>query len=386
MNAQVDKSNDQYSDSIEPRVLHLCHAYKAPFAECARQYVELFRNSPYKVTTVFLIGEPDSRVASEVGGDEVIFLGFDRDDLKGLKLNVMKALRQKIKGKNFEFCIAHRSKPTWLACVATKLPIVSIHHSFDDYRRFNKRWFVNFFKKRLMLIGVSDAVRDELKSRFPNWSEDRIESLHNRIDYISLAKKQLSQKASRQHLNLPEAAWIYANVGRLHPMKDQATLIKAFAKAKPKLKPNSILVIIGTGNLENKLRELTSNLNLEGSVYFLKYVKDARNYFKAFNCFVLSSNNEPFGMVLLEAMTANIPIISSDAGGAFEVIEGIGKTFTTGNVDQLSTLMIQQQSSHKADLAETDAHTHLESKFSDEAARKQFWQMPGLKSLINKFP
>lgn len=386
MNSQINESNDKKSHSVEPRVLHLCHAYKAPFAECARQYVELFRNSPYKVTTIFLIGEPDTKIASEVGGDEVIFLGYNRDDLKGLKLNVMKALRQKIEGKQFEFCVAHRSKPTWLACVATKLPIVSIHHSFDDYRRFNKRWFLNLFKKRLMLIGVSDAVRDELKSRFPKWSNDRIASLHNRIDYISLSKKQLSPKESRQHLNLPEDAWIFANVGRLHPMKDQATLIKAFAKAKPKLKPNSILVIIGTGSLENKLRELTFNLNIENSVYFLNYVGDARNYFKAFDCFVLSSNNEPFGMVLLEAMTANIPILSTDAGGASEVIEGIGRTFTTGDVDQLTIMMIEQQSSHRADLTETDVYTHLKSKFSDEAARKQFWQLPGLKTIINQTP
>lgn len=383
MNSNI-KSSDQSRNSAASRVLQLCHAYKAPFAECARQYVELFRDSPYKVTTVFLIGDPDNKVAAEVGGDEVIFLGFDRNDLKGLKLKVMKALHRRIANKEFDFCIAHRSKPTWLACMATKLPIISIHHSFDDYRRFNKRWFLNFFKKRMMLIGVSNAVRDELRSRFPNWPAHRIETIHNRIDYISLAKKQLSQKESRQHLNLAEDAWIFANVGRLHPMKDQATLIKAFARAKPQLKTNSLLVIIGTGSLEDTLRQLVLELNLEDSVCFLNYVNDARHYFKAFDCFVLSSDNEPFGMVLLEAMTANIPVICTASGGAAEVIQGIGKTFTAGSIQQLSDLMVEQQSSDRSHLTKADIYSHLESKFSDEAARKQFWQLPGLKPLINK--
>jgi len=365
-------------------VLHLCHSYKAPFTECARQYVALFKNSPYKITTVFLIGEADDEIESYVGGDEVIFLGFGRDDLKGFKLRIIKALREKFAGKEFAFCIAHRSKPTWIATVATNLPIISVHHSFDDYQRFNKRWFINFFRRRLMLIGVSDAVRDELRSRFPKWPKDRIETLHNRIDYASLSHEQLTKKLSRRTLNLPDDAWVFANVGRLHPMKDQATLIRAFAIAKPYLTPNTILVILGEGKLENKLRKLAEELGIQENVQFLNFVVNARNYFKAFDCFVLSSNHEPFGMVLLEAMTANIQVISSDSGGAAEVIEGVGKTFTTGDYNQLALLMRECQKSSPAMSLESAMRTQLESKFSDNAARQQFWQLPRLKTLINK--
>ena len=55
---------------------------------------------------------------------------------------------------------------------------------------------------------------------------------------------------------------------------------------------------------------------------FLGQVEEARRYFKAFDAFALSSDHEPFGMVLLEAMVAGVPLIATACGGAREVVEG----------------------------------------------------------------
>jgi glycosyltransferase involved in cell wall biosynthesis len=65
-------------------------------------------------------------------------------------------------------------------------------------------------------------------------------------------------------------------------------------------------------------------------------VPHARRYFRAFDIFALSSDHEPFGMVLLEAMAANVPLVSTNCGGAREIVEGLGQLFALGNAEQLA--------------------------------------------------
>ncbi|MDT8310996.1 MAG: glycosyltransferase [Methylophaga sp.] len=375
---------NKFIASDKPIVLHLCHGYESPFTECARHYVTLFKESDYRVLTVFIVGKPSQDVANYVGGDEVIFLNFKSKDLRGLKLRVLLKLRRLLKDLPLAFCIAHRSKPTWLACLITQVPVISIHHAFGDYRRPLKRLIINCFRKRLMMIGVSKAVEKDLRSFFPNWPEQRIATIHNRIDYKSLFNSQYCREEARSQLGLAEDDWLFATAGRLHPMKDQQTLIQAFAKAHKSLKLNSKLLILGKGKLEQSLKKLARDLGVSEKVLFLGFIPEANRYFKAFDCFILSSNDEPFGMVLLEAMTAGIPVISSESGGSIEVIGEIGKSFPVGCSDKLASLMLEQQKSPTDGHLFMRSHDHLKQHFSDKAARETFWQLPGIQKLLHE--
>lgn len=60
---------------------------------------------------------------------------------------------------------------------------------------------------------------------------------------------------------------------------------------------------------------------------FLGHVRHGRRYFKAFDLFALTSDHEPFGMVLLEAIAAKVPVVCTDCGGGREVVEGVGRYF-----------------------------------------------------------
>ncbi|HET8807962.1 MAG TPA: glycosyltransferase, partial [Methylophaga sp.] len=252
-----------------------------------------------------------------------------------------------------------------------------------DYRRPMKRFTINWFRKRLMMVGVSKAVEEELRSFFPDWSEDRIATIHNRIDYKSLFDSQYSREQARAQLGLAEDDWFFATAGRLHPMKDHKTLIQAFAKAHKNLKSNTKLLIMGKGKLEYTLKNLVSDLGVSEKVIFLGFIPEANRYFKAFDCFVLSSNDEPFGMVLLEAMTAGIPVISSDSGGSIEVIGNLGKLFPVGHSDKLASLMMEQQKEPTDRNLVSRSHAYLNQHFSDEAARETFWQLPGIQSWLH---
>lgn len=364
----------------EPRILQFCHCHYGPFADVARQYAELFRDAPYKVTTIFLTDPPSDEVAAQSASDEVIFLGYDGKDVRGLKLDAMRRLRAIVAGRDFSLVIAHRFKPIYIACVATGLPVIGVHHAFGDYRRPSRRIFANFFRNRLSLLGVSDAVRDDLRACLPSWPADRIETLYNRIDVEAVRRDLLSRAEAREALGLPQDAFVIGNAGRLHPDKDQATLLRGFANALPGLPDGSLLAIMGRGPLEADLKDLARQLNIASRVRFLGQIPNGRRYFRAFDLFALTSDREPFGMVLLEAFAADVPVVCSDCGGGREVVDGVGRLFAFGDVGGLASEL--QRSVVEAEASR--ASERLERCFSDRAARQRFWQLPMCKPLLGE--
>jgi glycosyltransferase involved in cell wall biosynthesis len=359
-------------------ILQLCHGYRAPFTDCARQYARLFRDTPYKVVTVQLTGAPDEKVAQRLASDEVIFLDYKSSELRNLKLKAIRDIRRIAASHDFAFCIAHRFKSAYTALLGTDLMVIGVHHDFGDYRRFSRRLCANLFKKRLRLLGVSDAVRDNLRATLPAWPSSHIETLYNRTDIAASQAVLLPREAARDMLGLPQQSWIVGNVGRMVPEKDQATLIRAFAAALPDLPPGSLLVIMGSGRLEDALKALTAELDILESVRFLGQVDEGWRYFKAFDVFALSSCKEPFGMVLLEALLAHLPIVCSDRGGGREVLEGIGNLFPSGDIDALARTLIRLTEWRETEDYARKAEAHLQQRFSDEAAVESFWRLPML--------
>ena len=362
-------------------ILHICHSYYPPFLDCARQYAALFKGTPYKVLTVYLTGVANDEVIAGSESNEVVFLGYESHEVSGLKIKAILDIRALIKQRDYIFCIAHRVKPTYVALLATNLPVVSVHHNYNDYQRWARRLLVNMYQSRLLMLGVSDAVRDDLKRDLKGWPADNIQTLYNRINVEATVTQLLSKAEARKQLAIPNEAWVVGNVGRLHHDKDQATLIRGFALALPTLAPNSILAIIGEGPLEADLRQLVMDLNITCDVIFLGKVTKAKQYFKAFDVFALTSDQEPFGMVLLEAMAAEIPIICSEGGGGAEVVKDIGRLFEWGNAKSLSALITEVYLS-RSYLVKPILNS-LNVRFSDAAAKEAFWQLLFIKQLIS---
>ncbi|MBA6420468.1 glycosyltransferase [Pseudomonas neustonica] len=359
-------------------VLQVCHGYDGPFLDCARQYAALFDGTDYQVTTVFLTGKADPQVAEQCHSAEVIFMGYGSADIRRLKLKAIRELRQIALNHNFSFCIAHRSKPTYIARLATDLAVIGVYHAFGDFQRPSRRLFARAFHKRLHLLAVSDAVREDIRRCLPGWPVERIQTLHNRINVAAVCSDQIERSEARAALNLAEDAWVVGNVGRLHPDKDQATLLKGFARALPDLPAEALLVILGTGRLEAKLKSLSETLGIADRVLFKGQVPHARRYFKAFDVFALTSDHEPFGMVLLEAMAAGNKLICSDCGGGPEVVGSTGHFFPLGDEAALSQVLLQcySASDDQASRLVEQTRERLAALFSDVSAQQQFWALP----------
>lgn len=368
-----------------PKVLQFCHSYGMPFADVARQYAALFDASPYEVVTVFLTGPEDKEVADLVGG-KVIFLKNTSKEVRGMKRKQIKQLKAICEQYVFEFAIAHRFKPLYIASFIKNLPVIGVHHAYGDYIRWNRRRHAYKHKNRIRLLGVSDAIRDDMRKSLPEFPVENIQTLYNRVDVDAISAQQLSKKAAREALNLPEQAFIFGNVGRLHPDKDQSTLLKAFAKVHETL-IDSLLVIIGEGRLEQALKQEATMHGVKDNVYFLGKVPDAVKYYKAFNCFVLSSDHEPFGMVLLEAMVAGVPAIASDCGGAPEVVGNTGQLFSSRDSSRLVDCMQAAYNvpAENAGMNEMCMRKRVREHFSDKAVHEAFWALPFIKDITGKY-
>lgn len=354
--------------------LQIVHgSFFGPFVEAARATCALVHSlgDNYRIVTVFLYGEYDSDITNTVGSDETIFLNASKKEMKGAKRELIRRLKGKTLHHEYALCVAHRSKPTRIALKAFKNPVISIHHAYGDYQHLIKRLYLNINRQRVTLVGVSDSVTNDLRKRFRRWPVSRFQTLYNRIDVDNTQSKLLDRNAAREYLGLSEGAWVIGNVGRLHPVKDQATLLRAFAKARSELPDNSRLVIIGNGQLDDSLKNLAESLCIQNQIHFSGYKSQAKTLFKAFDCFALTSLEETFGMVLLEAMAAAVPVIVSDCGGAVEVVGDCARIFPVGDVGRLAEALIQEFKTGPV-APQEQVEKRLRTLFSDEVAVDKF--------------
>ncbi len=113
---------------------------------------------------------------------------------------------------------------------------------------------------------------------------------------------------------------IILNIARLRKQKDHDTLIKAF-DIFSKQNPDYKLLILGHGNLKNKLILLAKKLKIENRIIFKGWVKKTDPYLKKSKIFVLSSVYEGLGNVLIDAINYDIPCISTDCNsGPSEIL------------------------------------------------------------------
>ncbi|WP_455392251.1 glycosyltransferase family 4 protein [[Eubacterium] cellulosolvens] len=112
-------------------------------------------------------------------------------------------------------------------------------------------------------------------------------------------------------------------VGRLHERKGIDKLLESFSKVLD-VEPEAVLKIVGSGEDESRLKQLATKLKLGSkNLQFLGFVpeKDLPGIYSSSSVFVLPSYYEGFGIVLIEAMSAGLPLISVRTGGATEVIQ-----------------------------------------------------------------
>jgi glycosyltransferase involved in cell wall biosynthesis len=164
----------------------------------------------------------------------------------------------------------------------------------------------------VLCIGASRAIGEYFKKI----GVKNIEIIPNGIDVKKF------EGGPRQ----PHKGFIVMTVARLEKVKGVEYLIRAFATIA-KDNQQIYLTIIGDGPERSNLEDLAASLGVGGRVKFLGEIlnDELPPHLGGADCFVLSSLREGFGIVLLEAQAAGVPVIGSRVGGILDIIED-GKT------------------------------------------------------------
>lgn len=164
--------------------------------------------------------------------------------------------------------------------------------------------------KKAVPIAISNEI--ELLTRDYYNTKNNIELVYNPVDV-----KRFYRDEKRTNND-----FVLLNVGRISEQKNQKLLIDAFVLVKQAI-TNAKLYILGDGPLKKQLEDYTNSLDLK-DVYFFGNVTNVEDFFATADIFVLSSIYEGLPLVVLEAMAARLPIISTNVGGVKDIVTDNG--------------------------------------------------------------
>jgi len=192
------------------------------------------------------------------------------------------------------------------------IPSVSTRHNDDRYLLGPFRYVDRAFARPARrLIAISDAVRAFLERA--GHDPAKLVTIRYGLDELPAAPSDPTPAEA----GVPPDAPLAVAVGRLIAQKDHATLLRAYARVHRDL-PDARLAILGSGPLEAETRALTAELGL-AEVVVLPGRTDIRDWLERADVFAHSSRWEGFGIVLLEAMLAGLPIVATRVSAVPEV-------------------------------------------------------------------
>lgn len=175
-----------------------------------------------------------------------------------------------------------------------------------------KSWLIKFFFPHAdKTICVSKEIERILNEKYEVKNTQTIYNMMDIEENIRRSQQELPHEYAELLDKGNENGFNFINIGRLDRQKGQWFLIRSFRRVVDKHK-NARLFIIGEGDLREKLEDLIGKLDLNGSVFLLGEQENIFPFLKNSDCFVLSSLWEGLPLVLIEALSMNLPIISTD--------------------------------------------------------------------------
>ena len=179
-------------------------------------------------------------------------------------------------------------------------------------------------------VGVSHGVADDM-ARLSGLPRDAFTVIHNPAASRSVLPDYLRPDALGD-----QPGFVVLSVGTLKAVKRHDVLIRAFAGMG---RADARLFILGEGSERGRLESLVRELGLEGRVLLPGYQPDTAPWYAHADLFVLSSDHEGFGNVIVEALEQGTPVVSTDCpSGPREILEDgkYGTLVPVGDVDALA--------------------------------------------------
>jgi len=242
----------------------------------------------------------------------------------------------------------HGNAAATLAAIASHRPVVwSIHHSLHDLHNEKRstRWAIQAGRHLSRWSTTRRIVYVSEKSRQHHdafgYEHDKAILIPNGFDCLRFAPDKAVGQFVRESLGLSSEHLVFGSFGRYHPVKDHASLIRAFAQVAAQL-PHARLVLAGADvtNSNRPLTTLLDDLGVRHLTHLLGMREDMPQLYNSLDIYVLSSRSESFPNVLGEASACAVPSVSTDVGDSGRIVGNTGFVVPPGNTDALASALL----------------------------------------------
>lgn len=226
--------------------------------------------------------------------------------------------RKYLRKEKIDVLICVQNRDVKIGALAAKLEGVKLilgRHALDALKK--DRMYHKFAFTRYLdgMITNSYALANQYKSY--GWFKDGF--LHPIHDGLEIPENVESIDL-RKAFDLPKDSTVMVGAGRIVYQKGFDYLVRVAKMAKDQ-NMNWRFIIIGKGQLENELKQMSKDLGVEDYIKFVGFRKDVFPIMKAADIFVLSSRSESMTHVLREAMSMKTACVATDVHGISELIE-----------------------------------------------------------------
>ena len=248
----------------------------------------------------------------------------------------------------------------------TKIPVIYSEHNLQERYHFITK-FINkwSFNSQTLAIGVSeDVTQSILKNIQPTAVTKTVLNGVNTQTFTRLNPEE--RKSIRNQFGIPDGAIVVGTVAVFRFQKRLDKWLEIMKECTDK-NPNIYGIIIGAGILEPQLKEKHTSLNLESKVFFAGLQTKVKPYYEAMDIFMMSSSFEGLPIALLEAMSMECAMVTTNAGGIKEVIrqEEDGLMVDVDHWQDLAKSVLElAEKPEKRALLQSKARQRVEKSFS----------------------
>jgi glycosyltransferase involved in cell wall biosynthesis len=306
----------------------------------------------------------------------------------GRDWRVVWRLGRELRDRQIDVLHAHQYTPFFYAALAraagkrdARLILTEHGRNFPDVVSPLRR-AVN----RFALDHLADAVNAccgfsaKALARVDGFSARRIEVLENGIELERYGETKgtcRDQAERRRAVGLDPLRRYVATVARFHPVKDHATLLRAFQLVAG-ARSDVDLLLVGDGSLRAALQEQARALGLCERVHFLGVRSDVPAILSAVDVMALTSFSEAASLTILEAMASRVPVVATAVGGNPEMVrDGVdGLLVPRGDHAAVATALLQLLDNPESAAAMGAAgRARVEQRYQLERTVENYWKL-----------
>lgn len=300
------------------RILHLIGSLRLGGAQvCLRQLVE-HQTDPD--VTHFVYPLRSRRIDIPIRGN-IITRAYGHYDIRKF-FTLLKICRE----EQIDIIHAHLHKAIIGALLATffcKVKVI-VHEHGPVYRKGIQysfyRWMLRLLKRRAAAVIANSQATANMLIQTVGIPESQIHIIYNAVDLETFKPDPSARESVRQQFGFSDKDIVVGFLGRFHPVKGVDLLVQAMPLLFQK-DSSFKLLLLGDGPLRDSLKKQTLTDGTDSHICFAGFQENAAYFMNAFDIACIPSRQEPFGIVALEVMSMNIPLVCSRADGLAELIQ-----------------------------------------------------------------